>query len=222
VEKLRRRAVRAVEAGVPQIQVALELGVSRRAVGQWVRAFRELGEASFRPGRRGRRPGERLSLADWQQERLLAVAASGPPDTVGLPWLLWTRRAVAELIRRELAITLSTTTVARYLARWGIVGPGPDVPPPGTDEETAPRAAVGALVSWAHVTLPGGPGHALIAVTDQEILHFLLSPAPFTQPDLEELKRRLRMQTGRDVELTLGSTPTGRTAQLAGWLDTRR
>ncbi|WP_181784265.1 helix-turn-helix domain-containing protein [Pseudonocardia pini] len=223
LEKLRRRAVGAVEAGVPQIQVALQLGVSRRAVGQWVRAFRESGEASFRPGRRGRRPGERLSLAPWQQERVLTTLAAGPPDAQGLPWLLWTRRSVAELIRRDLAVTLSTVTVARYLARWGILGPRPEPPPAGLDREVEARAAVRAALTWVGVSLPGQvAGHGLIAVTDQEILHFLLSPTPFDRAGLDDLERRLRMQIGRDVEVALAACPRRQADLVAGWLDRRR
>jgi len=224
LEQLRRRAVGAVEAGVPQIQVALELGVSRRAVGQWVRAFRESGEASFRPGRRGRRPGERLSLAPWQQDRIVATLATGPPDALGLPWLLWTRRSVAELIRRDLAITLSTVTVARYLTRWGILGPRPTAPPPDPFGEIGDRAAVRVALSWLTVRLPHGqaPGHGLVAVSDQEVLHFLLSPDPFVPTDLDDLERRLRMQSGRDVEISVSSCPRGHADLVSGWLDARR
>ncbi|GAA4544467.1 helix-turn-helix domain-containing protein [Pseudonocardia xishanensis] len=224
LEDLRRRAVGAVEAGVPQIQVALELGVSRRAVGQWVRAFRENGEASFRPGRRGRRPGERLSLAPWQQDRVVAALATGPPDALGLPWLLWTRRSVAELIRRDLAITLSTVTVARYLTRWGILGPRPAAPPPGPSGETGDRAAVQVALTWSAVRIPpcSRPGHALVAVSDQEVLYFLLSPDPFDHSGLDDLERRLRMQAGRDVRISVASCPRRQADLVTGWLDARR
>jgi transposase len=222
LEKLRRRAVGAVEAGVPQVQVAVQLGVSRRAVGQWVRAYRESGEASFRPSRRGRRPGERLSLAAWQQDRVLKSLASGPPDSLGLPWLLWTRRSVSELIRREFAITLSTVTVARYLSRWGILGPRPEPPASGPDQEVQDRVAVRVALTWTELSLPGTqPGHGLVAVTDQEILHFLLSPEPFDRADLVDLERRLRMQLGRDVEITVTACPRRQADLVAGWLDAR-
>jgi transposase len=41
------------------------------------------------------------------------------PEQLKLPFYLWTREAVAELIERKFAIRLSRWTVGRYLAQWG-------------------------------------------------------------------------------------------------------
>ena len=40
------------------------------------------------------------------------------PDQLKLPFYLWTREAVAQLIERRFGIRLSIWTVGRYLARW--------------------------------------------------------------------------------------------------------
>lgn len=42
------------------------------------------------------------------------------PDQLKLPFYLWTRAAVASLIRREYGIEVSLTTLGRYLAAWGM------------------------------------------------------------------------------------------------------
>jgi len=42
------------------------------------------------------------------------------PDQLKLPCYLWTRAAVAELIAREYGVTVSLTTVGRYLKAWGM------------------------------------------------------------------------------------------------------
>jgi hypothetical protein len=42
------------------------------------------------------------------------------PEQQGLPWALWTRRAVRELIERRLGKRLGLTTVQLYLQRWGM------------------------------------------------------------------------------------------------------
>ncbi len=42
------------------------------------------------------------------------------PDQLRLPFYLWTREAVARLIEREYRVTLSPTTVGRYLKAWGM------------------------------------------------------------------------------------------------------
>lgn len=41
------------------------------------------------------------------------------PDQLKLPFYLWTREAVAELIEQKFGIRLSVWIVGRYLARWG-------------------------------------------------------------------------------------------------------
>jgi transposase len=42
------------------------------------------------------------------------------PDQLKLPFYLWTREAVARLIEREYGVTVSPTTVGRYLKAWGM------------------------------------------------------------------------------------------------------
>ena len=42
------------------------------------------------------------------------------PDQLKLPWALWTREAVASLIKQKFGIKLSLSSVGRYLRRWGL------------------------------------------------------------------------------------------------------
>jgi len=42
------------------------------------------------------------------------------PDQLRLPFALWTREAVQQLIARRFGIRVSVWTVGRYLARWGL------------------------------------------------------------------------------------------------------
>lgn len=41
------------------------------------------------------------------------------PDQLKLPYALWTRAAVAQLIEERLGIKLAVRTIGKYLARWG-------------------------------------------------------------------------------------------------------
>ncbi|MCG8914943.1 helix-turn-helix domain-containing protein [Actinokineospora sp. PR83] len=121
LEALRRRAVAAVEAGVTRAEVARLFGVSRKTVGAWVAEYRRRGDDALRPRRRGRRPGEQFALSAAQQARVVRAIVAGPPEACGLPQRLWTRQAIAELVRREFGILISSPTVSQYLARWGLV-----------------------------------------------------------------------------------------------------
>ncbi|MFD9890038.1 helix-turn-helix domain-containing protein [Amycolatopsis sp. NPDC059027] len=213
LEKLRRQAVAAVRSGVSQTQVARSFGVSRKAVGSWVRSYRTGGEPALRPQTRGRRAGERLALSWPQQTRILTVIASGTPDDLGLPYLLWTRRAVTDLIRREFGVSLAGSTIDHYLIRWelirreGVFTRWCDCPPGAL------------LVTWTHPrsATEAGHGHALVALSDRGLLHFLAGERPFTPDALIEFRRRLRVQLSREVRLLAREWPDAHAALTGCW-----
>src|ERR1017187_5068711 len=63
-----------------RIEIAQVVGVNRRFVGEWVRAFEALGDAALSGGRRGRRPGEQKALNRRQEamiRRLPPVRRAG-------------------------------------------------------------------------------------------------------------------------------------------------
>ncbi len=119
-ERVRRLAVAAVlEQGLGVAVAARAFGVSRQSVSGWVNGFRRAGEPALRAGRRGRRAGEQQALAPWMQGQLVQTIRGHNPDQLRLPFFLWTREAVRELIRTRFGITLALTTVGQYLRRWG-------------------------------------------------------------------------------------------------------
>jgi transposase len=119
-EELRRRTVRLViEEGLSQNEAARLLGVSRQSVNGWLKAYRERGEAGLAAGKRGRRPGEQQALRPWQQAQIAKAIRERNPDQLKLPFFLWTREAVRELIERRFGIRLSLVCVGSYLRRWG-------------------------------------------------------------------------------------------------------
>jgi transposase len=119
-EELRRRAVAAVVVeGRSQGEVARLFGVSRQSVNLWVAAHRRGGGRALASGKRGRRPGEQRALKPWQQAQIAKAIKEKNPDQLKLPFFLWTREAVRELIVRRFRIRLSLVTVGNYLRQWG-------------------------------------------------------------------------------------------------------
>jgi transposase len=114
---LRKKAVKAVLNGIKQVEVAKIFGVTRQAVGKWVKAYREGGEKALKAKRKGRPKGG--SLLPWQAAQIAKAVIDRPPEQLKLPFYLWTRDAVAQLIERRFDIRLSVWTVGRYLSRWG-------------------------------------------------------------------------------------------------------
>ena len=47
------------------------------------------------------------------------------PDELGLPFALWSRAAVRELIRQRFGVRLAVRTMGTYLARWGFTAQKP-------------------------------------------------------------------------------------------------
>ncbi|MEV6823550.1 helix-turn-helix domain-containing protein [Amycolatopsis sp. NPDC051102] len=165
LEALRRRAVAAVEAGVTRAEVARLFGVSRKTVGAWVAAYQRQGDEAFRPRRRGRRPGEQFALSATQQAWVVRTIVAGPPEACGLPQRLWTRRAIAELVRREFGILISSATVSQYLTRWGLVDErrllrmrrGPVLSSRPREPEPGEESGADAEVCWLAWTRPHAP-----------------------------------------------------------------
>ena len=116
-EDLRRKVLRAVLEGEKQMEAAQIFGVTRQAVGKWVKKYREGGARALRARKRGR--PSKSSLLPWQAAQIAKAVVHRYPEQLKLPFYLWTREAVAELIERKFEIRLSRWTVGRYLAQWG-------------------------------------------------------------------------------------------------------
>jgi transposase len=116
---VRRSLVQAVRGGMSQTEAARVFGVSLRAANKWVALDKDGGLRALKLKRRGRRAGEgRLNAARAKRIRQMIIDAL--PDQLKLPFYLWTRAAVVSLIEREYEITVSLTTVGRYLKSWGM------------------------------------------------------------------------------------------------------
>jgi transposase len=120
-EELRRRALFLVERqDLSQGRAAQLVGVHRQTVNTWVKRYRERGEEGVLDGRRvsPRRGKGRLTAEEADKVRAWVVGQA--PDQLGLPFALWTSRAVRELIERRFAKRLGLTAVQAYLRRWGM------------------------------------------------------------------------------------------------------
>ena len=107
-----------VDAGKTRLEAAEVVKVSRRFVGKWVMARDQDGDAALDGGKRGRRPGEQMVLAEKDAARIRRKIIDKCPDQLKLPFALWTRQAVRDLIERETGVKLSLQSVSDYLKRW--------------------------------------------------------------------------------------------------------
>ena len=146
-EGLRRRALLLVEQqGLSQGQAAQMVGVHRQTVNIWLKRYREQGEDGVLDGRRvsPRRGKGLLSAEEADQIRRWTVERT--PDQLGLPFALWTSRAVRELIERRFAKGLGLTAVQLHLRRWGLTPQKPLV--------RAKQRQPAAIAAWLEATYP--------------------------------------------------------------------
>lgn len=115
---LRRRVVRAVREGLSQTEAASVFGVARGTVTRWMGLWEQQGAKAFRARHRGRPPQPRLTAP--QAARAVRLIVSRSPDQLRLPFALWTREAVQELLARRFGVLVSVWTVGRYLRAWGL------------------------------------------------------------------------------------------------------
>lgn len=109
--------MRAVRAGMSQAQAARVFGVSRQSVNGWDHRRSDGGLRVLRSRPRGR--PRVLDLKPYQAATVVRLITTRCPDQLKLPFALWTREAVRDLIAQRFGITLSVWTVGRYLRRWG-------------------------------------------------------------------------------------------------------
>src|SRR5262249_7154618 len=125
LQVLRLRALRGIELGYSELDLADLLGVCNETISRWWTAYRTEGLDSLPGQRRGRPVGTGRLLSDPQAQRIQHCIDYYAPEHLGIPAALWSRRAVRELIRQEFGIALAERTVGAYLRRWGYTAKKP-------------------------------------------------------------------------------------------------
>ena len=103
-DEIRKRVIVALNNGLSQAEASRIFGIPDRSIRRWVAQMRREGVASIEPKRRGRVAGEVSELKPRQAERIRALVIGKMPDQLKLPFYLWTREAVGQLIEREYGI----------------------------------------------------------------------------------------------------------------------
>ena len=117
---IRKQAVNAVVAKGQKPSVVAEMfGIALNTVYKWVRMYKSSGSTALKNGKRGCSKGSGSSLTDPQCKEIQKQIIDKDPEQLKLPFALWTRKAVKELIHDQYSIDMPIRTVGEYLSRWG-------------------------------------------------------------------------------------------------------
>jgi len=120
VEEKRRQAVQLRKRGMTRAEIGEIVGVHADTVGRWLKAYATEGAKALKLKTRGRREGSGRRLTEDQERKTRKLLADKTPDQLKMPYALWTRESVRELIKEQFGIALPIRTVGHYLKRWGM------------------------------------------------------------------------------------------------------
>lgn len=115
LEEKRRSAHQLRKRGMTRAEIGEIVGVHADTVGRWLK----LDSKDLKVNRGGRKLGDSRHLTADQEKKIRQKITDKMPDQLKLPYALWTRKAVMELIKQETGVDMPIRTVGEYLKRWG-------------------------------------------------------------------------------------------------------
>jgi transposase len=117
--QIRRQVVKLRKRGMKYKDIGEVVGITPTYACKIFKRYERDGAAAIDKGQRGRRPGEQLTLKEEQAAAIQKMIIDKTPDQLQMPFALWTRQAVQQLIKHQYKITMPIRTVGEYLKRWG-------------------------------------------------------------------------------------------------------
>ncbi len=118
-EKIRLQAIRLVRKGKPQIAVAEFLGIKKQVVSKWWRTYQELGIAGLRMKSRANIT-DKSKVKLEQAKAIKKIILEKTPDQLNFGFMLWTREAVRQVLKRNYKIDIGLSAVGRLLKNMGL------------------------------------------------------------------------------------------------------
>lgn len=116
---IRKRAIKLINNGMKKSDVAAIFGVKKGTITDWVKKYEKEGSRGLASKPKGVRSEDKKLLSASQEEAIQKMIVDKMPDQLKLDFALWTRKAVKELVERELGVVLAVNTMGDYLRKWG-------------------------------------------------------------------------------------------------------
>lgn len=119
LQQLRHQAIRLRKKGMKYKAISEVIDVHYSTICGWWKVYEKEGAKGIRLKVRGRKDGDKRTLNPEQEKELQKIIEDKEPDQLKLPFALWTRRAVLQIIKKLYGIDMPIRTVGEYLKRWG-------------------------------------------------------------------------------------------------------
>jgi transposase len=118
-QQLRNQFARLRRKGWKLDAISEAIGVCRSTIANWSGRYTEGGSRALQIKAKGRKKGEKRTLSPEQEKEVQRSIRDKCPEQLKLPFALWTRQAVGQLINRLFSIDMPIRIVGEYLKRWG-------------------------------------------------------------------------------------------------------
>jgi transposase len=118
-EQVRRQAMRLVDQGMRQSEVARMLDVSKQTLSLWRQRYLKGGWKELRKRKRGRAVGTDRRLTAEQEKEIQKTIVDHTPDQLKMTFALWSRHAVQQLIKDRFTVSYTLQGVGKLLKDWG-------------------------------------------------------------------------------------------------------
>ena len=117
-QEIRYQVIRLRKQGRTHIEISAITGIHRSTSVAWWNRYKSEGKKALRIKKRGRPIGSCRKLNKEQEKEIRNTIRDKCPDQMKLPFALWTRQAVKQLIRKLWGIKVPIRTIGDYLKRW--------------------------------------------------------------------------------------------------------
>lgn len=117
-QQIRYQVIRLRKQGRTHKEISAIAGVHRSTCVAWWNLYKNGGKKALKIKKRGRPTGSCRRLDQDQEKVIQKSICDKCPDQLKLPFALWTRIAVQQLIKQLWSIDVPIRTVGDYLKRW--------------------------------------------------------------------------------------------------------
>lgn len=118
-QEIRYQVIRLKKQGRKRLEIKDITGVHPSTISAWWKLYKAGGEKALKLKKPGPEVGSTRTLTPDQEKELQKAIYDKCPDQMKLPFALWTRPAIRQLIKQLYSIDMPIRTVGEYLKRWG-------------------------------------------------------------------------------------------------------